>query len=171
MARIAGVNIPLNKRAEIGLTYVFGVGRSTAAEILEAAKIDPNTYERLIWPREKKLVDAIRGMGAYVKLHICGNITHLLPGIAKLGIDILDVDHMVDMAGLRDKVGRKVAIAGNMDPVTHIQQGTPASICDEVKKAYETVGNPYIVNAGCEIPPGTPDENLKALCEPVSYVA
>ena len=34
MARIAGVNIPLNKRAEIGLTYVFGIGRSTANQIL-----------------------------------------------------------------------------------------------------------------------------------------
>jgi len=43
MARIAGVNIPVNKRVEIGLTYVYGVGRSTANEILAEAKIDPNT--------------------------------------------------------------------------------------------------------------------------------
>ena len=38
MARIAGVNIPLNKRVEIGLTYVFGIGRSTAHEILEEGR-------------------------------------------------------------------------------------------------------------------------------------
>ena len=44
MARIAGVNLPLNKRIEIGLTYVHGVGRSTANEILQKTKIDPNTY-------------------------------------------------------------------------------------------------------------------------------
>ena len=43
MARIAGVNIPLNKRVEIGLTYVFGVGRSTANEILRSAGVDPET--------------------------------------------------------------------------------------------------------------------------------
>ena len=43
MARIAGVNIPLNKRAEIGLTYVFGIGRSTANEILNETGVDPNT--------------------------------------------------------------------------------------------------------------------------------
>jgi small subunit ribosomal protein S13 len=43
MARIAGVNIPVNKRVEIGLTYVFGVGRSTAREILNETKIDPET--------------------------------------------------------------------------------------------------------------------------------
>lgn len=44
MARIAGVNIPLNKRVEIGLTYVFGIGRSTSLKLLEGAKIDPDTY-------------------------------------------------------------------------------------------------------------------------------
>jgi small subunit ribosomal protein S13 len=43
MARIAGVNIPLNKRAEIGLTYVFGIGRSTANHILKDTGVDPNT--------------------------------------------------------------------------------------------------------------------------------
>jgi small subunit ribosomal protein S13 len=43
MARIAGVNIPLDKRAEVGLTYVFGVGQSTARRIARAAGVDPNT--------------------------------------------------------------------------------------------------------------------------------
>ena len=43
MARIAGVNIPVNKRIEVGLTYVFGVGPSTSREILRDTGIDPNT--------------------------------------------------------------------------------------------------------------------------------
>ncbi len=43
MARIAGVNIPLNKRAEVGLTYVYGIGRSSALEILADASVDPDT--------------------------------------------------------------------------------------------------------------------------------
>jgi small subunit ribosomal protein S13 len=43
MARIAGINIPLNKRSEIGLTYIYGIGRSTANQILTEAKVDPNT--------------------------------------------------------------------------------------------------------------------------------
>ena len=44
MARIAGINIPLNKRVEIGLTYVYGVGRSTSNEVLSKAGVDPDTY-------------------------------------------------------------------------------------------------------------------------------
>jgi small subunit ribosomal protein S13 len=44
MARIAGINIPLNKRVEVGLTYIYGIGRSTARKIVEEAGVDPDTY-------------------------------------------------------------------------------------------------------------------------------
>jgi small subunit ribosomal protein S13 len=44
MARISGINIPLNKRVEIGLTYIYGIGRSQALKALERAGVDPNTY-------------------------------------------------------------------------------------------------------------------------------
>jgi small subunit ribosomal protein S13 len=46
MARIAGVNLPLNKRAEIGLTYIYGIGRSTSNKILSEVKVSPETYIR-----------------------------------------------------------------------------------------------------------------------------
>jgi small subunit ribosomal protein S13 len=46
MARIAGINIPLNKRSEIGLTYIYGIGRSTANVILREANVSPDTYVR-----------------------------------------------------------------------------------------------------------------------------
>jgi small subunit ribosomal protein S13 len=44
MARIAGVNIPLNKRVEIGLTYIYGIGRSSARQVLEQTGVDPDTF-------------------------------------------------------------------------------------------------------------------------------
>ena len=46
MARIAGVNIPLNKRVEIGLTYIYGVGRPTSNQMLAELGISPDTYVR-----------------------------------------------------------------------------------------------------------------------------
>jgi small subunit ribosomal protein S13 len=46
MARIAGINIPLNKRVEVGLTYIYGIGPSTARKLLNDAGIDPDTYVR-----------------------------------------------------------------------------------------------------------------------------
>jgi small subunit ribosomal protein S13 len=46
MARIAGVNLPLNKRSEIGLTYIYGIGRTTADKVLAEANVSPDTYIR-----------------------------------------------------------------------------------------------------------------------------
>ena len=60
MARIAGINIPLNKRAEIGLTYIYGVGRPTANEILKATNIEPDRKVRDLTEDEvSRLRDAI----------------------------------------------------------------------------------------------------------------
>ena len=60
MARIAGVNIPLNKRAEIGLTYVYGIGQSTAQDLLDKVGIDRDTQIKDLTEDEViKLRDAI----------------------------------------------------------------------------------------------------------------
>ena len=60
MARIAGVNLPLNKRSEIGLTYIFGIGRSTSNKVLKQVGVHPDTYIRDLTEDEvAKLRDAI----------------------------------------------------------------------------------------------------------------
>jgi len=60
MARISGINIPLNKRVEVGLTYIFGIGRSTSNQLLIEADISPDTYVRDLTEAEvSKLRDAI----------------------------------------------------------------------------------------------------------------
>ncbi len=46
MARISGINIPLNKRVEVGLTYIYGIGRSSSNQILSEIGISPDTYVR-----------------------------------------------------------------------------------------------------------------------------
>ena len=57
MARIAGVDLPREKRVEIGLTYIFGIGRTTSGKILDKAGIDPSTRVRDLTDEE---VDKIR---------------------------------------------------------------------------------------------------------------
>jgi small subunit ribosomal protein S13 len=60
MARISGINIPLNKRVEIGLTYIYGIGRSTSNDLLRETGISPDTYVRDLTDDEVgKLRDAI----------------------------------------------------------------------------------------------------------------
>ena len=63
MARISGVNIPLNKRVEIGLTYIYGVGRATSNELLDKTGVAPDTYVRDLTEDEiAKLRDAVEDL-------------------------------------------------------------------------------------------------------------
>jgi small subunit ribosomal protein S13 len=63
MARISGVNIPLNKRVEIGLTYIYGVGRATSNELLDQTGVSPDTYVRDLTEDEiAKLRDAVEDL-------------------------------------------------------------------------------------------------------------
>ena len=60
MARIAGVDLPREKRVEIGLTYIYGIGRASANKILEAANVNPDTRVRELTDDEvKRLAEVI----------------------------------------------------------------------------------------------------------------
>lgn len=64
MARIAGVDLPREKRVEIGLTYIYGIGLATSKEILAATKVDPNT-------RVKDLAeDQVAAIRDYIENHV-----------------------------------------------------------------------------------------------------
>jgi len=59
IARIAGVDLPREKRVEIGLTYIYGIGRVSADRILEAANVDPSTRVRDLTDDEVKRISAV----------------------------------------------------------------------------------------------------------------
>ena len=59
MARILGVDLPRDKRVEIGLTYIYGIGRASADRILEAANVDPSTRVRDLTDDEVKRISAV----------------------------------------------------------------------------------------------------------------
>ncbi len=143
----------------------IGVGDSVVSQL------GPDVYTRLVLPREQRLFAAIREAGGLVRLHICGDINHQLSSISEAGIDILDCDWQVDVVRAREILGAGVAISGNLDPVNVIMKSTPDQIRKDFREIHRKVGNPYFVNAGCEIPRGTPFENLHALCEPIATVA
>ena len=82
MARIAGVDLPREKRIEIGLTYIYGIGRVSATKILTEAGVNPDTRVRDITDDEvKKITEAIETMGIMVegdlRREIALNITRL----------------------------------------------------------------------------------------------
>ena len=68
MARIAGVDLPNDKRIEIALTYIYGIGRTTSNKILADAGVNPDTRVRDITDDEvKKITDSINKLGVMVE--------------------------------------------------------------------------------------------------------
>lgn len=130
------------------------------------SQIGPDLYREFAWEGERRMVDHIQSLGAIAKLHICGNITALLPDMIRTGADIIDVDHLVtDVALFPPLLGPRQVLSGWGDPVQMVQDGTPDQIREQVLACHEQAGGRCIVSAGCEITPGTSIENFRAFRE------
>ena len=99
MARIVGVDLPKNKRGEIGLTYIYGVGRSTARKILDSAGVDYNTKVQE-WTDDQ--VAAIRGAIADNEIKVEGECRSMVQ---------LNIKRLMDIGcyrGIRHRIGLPV---------------------------------------------------------------
>jgi uroporphyrinogen-III decarboxylase len=83
--------------------------------------------------------------------------------MSRLQWDFADIDYPVSLADARADLGPDPLIAGNLDPVRSIRNGTPESIRAELRQCHRTAGSRFIVAAGCEIPRDTPPENVRAM--------
>lgn len=143
---------------------IIGLG-DAACSLLSA-----NMYDQYGFPYEKELIDYIHQCGALVKLHICGNIRHLLPRIAQLGADIVDVDWMVDFGYAAQVLDGISSISGNFDPSAVMLSGTPETIRSAVLHCLDVGGKYSMISAGCEVPRDTPHENLRAVADTLREV-
>ncbi len=131
-----------------------------------SSQIGEDLYIDFIKPFHKELVEYAHSLGAYSKLHICGNISAILPHLIEIGTNIIDVDCLVsDMSPFIDMLGENQVLCGNVDPVAVIERGTAEDIENAVKEVIRQGKNRCIISAGCEIPKITPIENYKAFYE------
>ena len=137
---------------------VVGVGDAAAS------LVGPDMYRQFVAPFEHRLFDAIHAAGARVKLHICGDINGIIGHIPETGADVIDVDWMVPLAEARRAVGPDVVLCGNFDPVAVLRQSTPGVVAEAARQNIADGGERFILQPGCEVPPGTPVANLRAFC-------
>ena len=148
---------PLIKMQIEAGAHCIGVGDAFASQIGRPL------YMEFIFEREKQLIEYIHSLGALAKLHICGNTSAIMPDMIKSGANIVDVDHQVpSMADFVGQLGRDQVFSGQSDPVTVIQNGTRKEIEKAVEACLEAASDRCIVSAGCEVPPDTPLENMRA---------
>jgi MtaA/CmuA family methyltransferase len=129
-----------------------------------ASLVGPDLYETYALPAEKRLIAAIHKAGGLAKLHICGNTGKIVHLMAQTGADVIDLDWMVPLAEARQQVGEEVTLCGNFDPAGVLLQGTPQAVAEAARACIEAGGERFILMPGCEVPPGTSEENLRAFC-------
>jgi MtaA/CmuA family methyltransferase len=126
------------------------------------SQISADMYRRFALPYEQRIFAAIRQLEALPRLHICGNTSHILTDMAQSGAAIIDLDWMVDIGRAAEIFGEGIALCGNFDPVAVMLQGTPEQVRQATLKCAQLGGSRHLSGAGCEIPDGTPHENLLA---------
>ena len=139
------------------------IGAGDAATSLISARM----YSEFALPYEQQVCQAIHDAGGLVKLHVCGNTTHLLDQMATSGADLFNVDHMVPLDKARDVyAAHSKCFKGNLDPVEEIMRASPEQC---IRQAHECIalaeGTKYMLSAGCEIPAETPEEVFVAFCD------
>jgi uroporphyrinogen decarboxylase len=136
--------------------HIIGLGDAIASQI------SPDMYVEYALPYEKRIFQAVHDMGAIARLHICGDTTAIVSKMVESGADIIDLDWMVDMKKAADQFGDRVAFCGNFDPVAVMLQGEPQTVYQATQNCVKFGGPNSFSAAGCEIPDGTPFDNLHA---------
>ncbi len=128
-----------------------------------ASLVGPKIYKQHVFAMQQKMVQALKEMGARVRLHICGKVRKIVEHLGTLQCDILDLDSMNPMGEARAQVGPDQVLLGNIAPVAVLKDGTADEVYNEIAECHRQTGPRYIAGAGCEVPRGTPHENMMAL--------
>lgn len=136
--------------------HCIGIGDSVCS------LISPELYREFCFDREKALVDHIHSLGAIAKIHICGNISAILPEVLRTGADIVDIDQRTGPVTDVVKLLRPGQVfSGKSDPVSVIQDGDKEVIRSSSLSFFREADGRAILSAGCEVTPGTPADNLR----------
>ncbi|AKA67227.1 methylcobamide--CoM methyltransferase [Clostridium scatologenes] len=131
--------------------------------------ISPKQFREFSKPHLSKMIDGMYKItGQKPSLHICGKTKGIWNDLRDLNISAFSVDNCEDIEEVKNALGDKVCLVGNIDPVSIIRNGTVEDVYREVKNCIEKAAdspNGYIVGSGCDIPGGAPIENIKAVIE------
>lgn len=158
LAKSSALNM-IDALAEIGVVPVI------VEPVASASLISPRQFEKFALPHLTEIVERAHQKGSPICLHICGKTLPIIEMMAATGADILSIDQ-IDMKAMKDLVGDKTCLLGNVKPAETLLKGTPEMVMAEVKEIIEKAGDSsrgLIVSSGCEVPFNAPPENIDAL--------
>ncbi|MCH4887518.1 hypothetical protein EZV73_08040 [Acidaminobacter sp. JC074] len=148
----------IDKLADAGCKYLW-IGEGSASGSL----ISPDMYREFVLPYQQKMAEHIRKRGMRSVVHICGDINKAIESVVTCGTDGIDLDHMNDLATVRDIAKDKMCVKGNFDPVD-LQEWSPDKIIEVAKEKIALFPNNkgLILSTGCLVTRDTPKENIDA---------
>jgi len=141
---------------EAGADIIAIVDATSTGSILGAAQ-----YAEHAQPFQTDIVRRIGGCGARAVLHICGDTSENLKGMAGTGANGISLDQCMDMAMARRRLGAGTALMGNVDPVGTLWLGGPEEVRRSVTRCL--ADGVDVVAPGCGLAPHTPLENVRAM--------
>ena len=133
--------------------------------------LSPVMYRKYVHPHLARIFAELnplcRKRGAFTLLHICGNNTLILEDLANTGVDILEIDHKMDLGMCKERIGHRICLIGNLDPAGTILRGTPEEVRRQSRRCLERAahGGGFILGTGCFVPADSPLENLRSMVE------
>jgi uroporphyrinogen-III decarboxylase len=127
--------------------------------------LSPRSFDAIAAPHLRRILEAFDGL-----IRIYHNDTpcpHLLSRIGRLPFEVWNFSHEMDIAAVREAVGPRLALLGNVAPLDTLARGTPERVREEARLCVEKAAprGPFILSAGGGASPGTPAENIDALAE------
>jgi uroporphyrinogen decarboxylase len=127
--------------------------------------ISPRFFRTFALPYEKELFSYLKSKGARILLHICGDTTLILEEMVKSGANCLSVDQPPDIGDVKERVGNKVCLHGNVSTVNTLLFGSPSDVVKEARECIMKAGHGggYLLGSSCDYPLMTPLANIEAM--------
>lgn len=148
-------------------TKEIGPGTASISDPVTCTDIlSKNQFYELSLPYIEKLISGlIEITGKKPSLHICGHTKGIWEDIGKLKISSFSVDNCEDIGETAEALGDKMLVVGNVPPIEVLRYGTIDDVIESVKSCIKKAGdspNGYMLSSGCQVPIGTPMENMEA---------
>lgn len=142
-----------------------GVGISLCDPVASGTILSETAYRKFVLPYTQEIIRYIQGYGKSVTYHICGDTSALTEAMIESGCNVLSIDNKVSLEDTKKRVGDKIVLMGNVDPITTMMLGTTKDVEENVKSCLrQGYDNPkgYLLSTGCGIPIDSPIENIDA---------
>jgi uroporphyrinogen decarboxylase len=147
----------------------LGLSLSISDPVASGSLLRKRHFDEFVVPYTRRVIQGCKAISpSGITGHICGDTTSILESMVECGYDVISLDNAVDLKIAKERVGDKVHLLGNVDPVNILRSGTPDDVRQNVRECFAKAwDNPkgYIIGTGCDTPLTAPLENSLAFME------